>query len=279
MKERIVMDSKYRKLEQIIEDCGSMAVAYSGGTDSTLLMHAARSVLGDRACAITAKVQAVPLSEIEEASVYCRERGIRHSILEMDQLSIPGFAENTEDRCYICKKALFTRILSEAERMGYSVVAEGSNADDSHDYRPGMRAIRELGVVSPLLEAGLAKQDIYRLSEELGLPTASKPSYACLATRIPYGDRITEEKLRRADLSEQYLRELGFGQVRVRVHGPVARIEAAPSEIGRFMQSSLRESVCGKLKEYGFSYVSLDLSGYRTGSMNEVLDESLIKNT
>ena len=190
---------------------------------------------------------------------------------------VKGFAENQPDRCYLCKKEIFGGLIRAAAEEGITVVAEGSNVDDDGDYRPGHIAIRELGVRSPLREAGLTKAEIRQLSAQLGLPTASKPSFACLATRFPYGERITKEKLQMVDAAEQYLLDLGFAQLRVRMHGDMARIELLSSDFGRFMQEEIRIPVYNKLKALGFSYISLDLAGYRTGSMNEVLSEEILE--
>ena len=265
------MNEKYAVLERILQGYGSAAIAFSGGVDSTFLLYAAAEALGDQACALTMRSSSFPDAEFNEAQEFCRRNGIRQIVLNMDQLQVPGFCANTPDRCYICKTALFTIMKEEAGRLGLRVLAEGSNVDDLGDYRPGLRALRELGIASPLKEAGLTKADIRHLSAEAGLSTASKPSYACLATRLPYGEEITEEKLRMIGQGEQLIREQGFSQVRVRMHGNMARIEILPSELGRMLNNEIRAAITSSLHRIGFSYVSLDLDGYRTGSMNEVL--------
>ena len=264
---------KYDQLKKILRDCGSMAVAFSGGVDSTFLLAAARDALGDRTAAVNVRSAFTPERETAEAADFCESRGIPLMTVESDILNVPGVAENPPDRCYLCKKAIFTEVIRTAREEGFACVAEGSNTDDVGDYRPGMRAIDELGVRSPLLEAGLSKNEIRELSFCMGLPTAAKPSMACLASRIPYGERITEEKLSLADRAEQILARHGFSQYRVRVHGTVARIEVPPEDIPRFAEEELRRKVYEEFRAVGFSYAALDLLGYRTGSLNETLPE------
>lgn len=266
------LHQKYKRLKEIIRGYGSLAVAFSGGVDSTFLLKAAVDELGsERVAAITASSCFSPDREMKEASDFCKNAGISQIVAEMDILSVDGVAQNPPDRCYLCKKSIFTQIINLASEKGLAVVAEGSNMDDTGDYRPGMKAIAELAVKSPLKEAGLYKEEIRQLSRELGLPTWSKPSFACLASRFVYGETITEDKLSMVDRAEQLLLEMGFTQFRVRIHGELARIELLPEDIPVIMQPENRLKVYEKLKEYGFSYVSLDLKGYRTGSMNEVL--------
>lgn len=262
---------KYEALQIILKSLGSVAVAYSSGVDSTFLIKVAKDVLGDKAVAITVSSTVFPRRELAESIEFCESSGIIHKIIEVDELAIPGFAENPTDRCYICKKQIFTKILSEAKALGSDYVVEGSNTDDDGDYRPGRRAIAELGVKSPLKEAGLSKSDIRLLSKELGLPTWDKPSFACLASRFPYGERIDADKLSRVEKAEDLLISMNFKQFRVRLHGDMARIELLPEEIGRLLDDAVRSQIVQRFKEYGFTYVSLDLQGYRTGSLNETI--------
>lgn len=248
-----------------------VAVAFSAGVDSTLLLAAAAQTPGVSVTAVSVEADWVPRRERREAEEFCESRGIRHIRLKAWAGEIAGFAENPRERCYLCKKVLFAKITDAARAEGIAHVLEGSNVDDCSDYRPGMRAIAELGVKSPLLKAGLCKAEIRELSRALGLPTAEKPSFACLASRIPYGEPITAEKLSMAEAGEQLLFEQGFRQFRVRVHGALARVEVLPEELERLAKEPLRSFICGKLKEIGFSYVALDLEGFRSGSMNEML--------
>ena len=264
-------EEKQKKLLSHLGSLGNVAVAFSGGVDSTYLLWAAREALGDRVLALTVASDFVPRRELDRAETFCRERGIPLTVVPVDVLAVPGVADNPPDRCYLCKKALFTRLWEAARERGFSALAEGSNADDDGDYRPGLRAVRELNAASPLREAGLNKAEIRVLSRAAGLPTWNKPSLACLASRVPYGDRITEVKLSAADRGEQALLERGFSQVRVRVHGNVARIEVSPAELQKLMD--LRTEIAAELRRIGFAYVTMDLEGYRTGSLNEVLHE------
>ena len=262
-------ERKYEILKNSLHKNGPLAVAFSSGVDSTLLLKAAADVLGKDVLAVTARSRSFPERENREAAAFCRELGIRQITVEVDQLSIRGFRENPKDRCYLCKKELFTAMMNAASKEGFSVIAEGSNLDDLGDYRPGLRAISELGVLSPLREAGLTKAQIREISRELGLPTWKKQSFACLATRFVYGETITDEKLERVDKAEQLLLDLGFHQLRVRIHGEegkLARIEVMPEEFEKLLKC--REEISRRFREFGFDYTALDLTGYRTGSMN-----------
>ena len=260
---------KLTALRTCIRELESLAVAFSGGVDSTFLLRVAHEELGDRCLAVTVTSGTFPGRELAEADEFCRREGIRQLLVESRELEIEEFRQNPPNRCYICKREIFGEILRLVRREGLAAVAEGSNMDDLGDYRPGLQAVAELGIKSPLRECGLYKEDIRALSREMGLPTFNKPSFACLASRFAYGETITAEKLSMVDRAEQLLLGLEFRQFRVRIHGTMARIEVLPEDFDRLLENRLL--VVQKLKEYGFTYVSMDLQGYRTGSMNETL--------
>ena len=263
---------KLLKLEDYIRGLGSLAVGFSGGVDSSLLLTVAHDVLGEKAMAVTGEDASVPERELKEAVKFCKDRGIRHVVFRFDPMKEEGYRHNGPDRCYFCKRGIFSMIQQIAEENGISYAAEGSNMDDLGDYRPGLRAVDELGVKSPLREAGLTKQDIRLISKAMGLPTWSKPAYACLASRFVYGEEITEKKLHMIDKAEQYLIELGFYEERVRLHGNMARIEVPEKDIERLASKEVREAVHSRFKELGFMFVTMDMHGYRMGSMNATIE-------
>lgn len=265
------LQEKYEILKEYIKSLESVAVAFSSGVDSTFLLRVAHDVLGEKAMAITARSCSFPERELNEAMAFAKENGIVHSIVDSEELEIEGFRENPVNRCYLCKYELFTKMKEIALKNGFREVVEGSNLDDLGDYRPGLAAIEELDIKSPLRHAELTKDDIRHLSKELGLPTWEKQSFACLLSRFPYGQRITPEKLRMVDEAEQLLLDLGFRHVRVRHHDSLARIEIDEKQFPKIMEKEIRERINDRFREIGFPYVSLDLTGYRTGSMNETL--------
>lgn len=260
---------KFEILKEYLKSLKSVAVAFSSGVDSTFLLKTAFDVLGEKAVAITAKSCSFPNRELEETKKFCAKNGIRQIIVESEELEIDGFKKNPPNRCYLCKRELFEKIAKIAAQNSLACVAEGSNIDDEGDYRPGLQAVRELGVKSPLRFAKLGKTEIRLLSKDMGLPTWNKPSFACLSSRFVYGEEITEKKLKMVDSAEQFLLDMGFKQLRVRIHSNLARIEVMPEEFEKAIANS--EKIHDELKKYGFAYITLDLKGYRTGSMNEVL--------
>jgi uncharacterized protein len=265
------IEEKLGRLRRIVSQMGSALVAYSGGVDSTLVVKVAYEELGEWTVAVTAVSASQPEEEREEATRTAREIGVEHVLIESDELDNTDYLANAPDRCYHCKLVRFQGLSAMARERGLAYVVDGSNCDDLGEHRPGMRAAQELGVRSPLLEAGMTKADIRAASRKLGIGVWNKPSGACLATRIPYGTRITRDMLRRVGEAESFLRRLGVGQVRVRHHGSIARIEVEPESVALAVAN--RSQIANRLRELGFTYVTLDLAGYRSGSMNEALED------
>ncbi len=265
------LEAKLARLKSILAATGGCAVAFSGGVDSSLLLAVAREVLRERCLAVIATSSTYSRREYREAVAFAEDRGIPLATISSEELEIPGFRDNPPDRCYHCKTELFSRIAALAAERGLRSVADGSNSDDLGDYRPGMRAARELGVISPLQEAGLGKEEIRALSRRYALPTAEKPAMACLASRFPYGSTITREKLGQVEAMEEHLRELGFSGFRARHHGDLVRLEVPAAQLPALLGEEVRQSCLLKARELGFTYTTVDLEGYRTGSMNEAL--------
>lgn len=266
-----IANDKLLALKNNLVSLNKVAVAFSGGVDSALLLAVAHEVLGANAIAITAVSRVIPIREQDEAREFCTQKGIQQYIYSFDELQIPGFSSNNSDRCYHCKKALFTDLLSLTKGLGAFTLVEGSNTDDLKDYRPGLRALQELQVVSPLRDAGLSKAEIRYLAHEFGLKEWNKPSYACLASRFVYGEAITASKLSMVEKAEQLLYDLGLRQFRVRVHGNMARIEVLADDMAVVMAN--RTLIDRELKEMGFTYTALDLGGYSSGKMNIELNK------
>ncbi len=268
------LQTKYKELQEYLKEFGSVAVAFSSGVDSTFLLKAAVDTLGkDKVIAVTARSCSFPKRELEEAKKFCADNGITHVICDSEELEIEGFKQNPANRCYLCKHELFEEIWEIAKENHMNMVVEGSNMDDNGDYRPGLIAVKELGVASPLRHAKLSKAEIRELSKNMNLPTWDKQSFACLSSRFVYGETISEEKLGMVDQAEQLLLDLGFHQVRVRIHGLIARIEIEPKEFPKLLEEKTRTEIYTKFKSYGFTYVTMDLMGYRMGSMNETLNK------
>ncbi len=264
--------SKVKKLKDILQSMSKVLIAYSGGVDSTFLVKIAKDTLGkENVLAVTAESATYPLSELKDAKRNARNIGVRHLVIHTDEFEDSNFVLNPANRCYYCKKELFSTLRKIAKKEGIEFVIDASNTDDVNDYRPGAKAKKEFGVRSPLQEAGFNKNDIRHLSEKIGLKTWDKPAMACLASRIPYGEKIEIDKLKRIETAEEFLQKSGFKQVRVRCHGSVARIEVLPKDIKLLIKNTLHDRIITRLKKMGFAFVTLDLQGYRTGSLNEVL--------
>jgi uncharacterized protein len=267
-----VIQEKFERLKKLFQSMGKVLVAFSGGVDSTFLLKVAGDTLGrENVLAVTALSPLYPERELSGAKKTAQALGVKHRLIDSNELEIEGFSANPPNRCYFCKRKLFEELRDVAQEESISFIVEGSTLDDDKDFRPGKMAIQELGIRSPLKEALFTKKDVRECSSALGLATWDKPSFACLASRFPYGEEITPEGLRMVGEAEGFLFGLGFKQVRVRHYRSLARIELLPEEMGRFMEENLRKQVVRQLKQIGYNYVTLDLQGFRSGSMNEVL--------
>jgi uncharacterized protein len=265
------MDAKVEQLKSNLAQSDGLLVAFSAGVDSTFLLKIAHMVLGDQATALTATSPTVPPGELDAAKAFTAVLGCRHVIIDSHEMENPSFAQNPANRCFFCKDELYRICQDQARRLGIKTIVDGTNLDDLKDHRPGLQAADALGIRHPLVEAEMTKDDIRRFSRELGLPTWDKPSSPCLSSRFPYGTEITLKKLKKVGACELYLKELGFREFRVRYHDDLARIEVAPGELHRLVEEDTREAVVRRFKQVGFNYISLDLQGFRSGSLNEAL--------
>lgn len=262
-----LLEQKHNDLKRILSDYGRLAIAFSGGVDSTLLAYIAHEILADNLLCVTISDEFHSLSEIQEAREFTTAYGIKHIVIVTDYINSEIFKKNERDRCYHCKKQVFGKIIEKAREKDFDIIADGTNADDIFDYRPGMKALKELGIKSPLKEAALNKKDIYKLAKKFNLKIKDKPSLACLATRIPFGEAVTKDKVRMIDEAEGYIRNLGFYDVRVRYYEKTAKIEIGVSDFKK-LGTDIFNDINNKLKDIGFKSVYLDLDGYRKGSMN-----------
>ena len=265
------MDAKFQRLTQLLGESERLLVAFSAGVDSTFLLKAAHMAIGARAIALTAASPTVPPGELDAAKNFAESLGCRHIVLDSHELTNPSFSQNPVNRCFFCKDELYRISRAEADKLGIETIVDGTNLDDLKDHRPGLKAAEEWGVRHPLVEAEMTKEDIRRFSRELNLPTWDKPSSPCLSSRFPYGTEINLERLKQVGNCEVFMKQLGFREFRVRYHGNLARIEVSQNEIDRLFDKSIREAIVNKFKEVGFKFVSLDLQGFRSGSLNEAL--------
>lgn len=268
------MDARLQRLTDIVASAESLLVAFSGGVDSTFLLKVAHATLGERAVGLTASSPTAPPGELEAAAELAAIIGCRHIVIDSHELENPSFTENPVNRCFFCKDELYGICRREADKLGFSTIADGTNLDDLKDHRPGLKAAKEWSIRHPLVEAEMGKEDIRRLSRDFGLPTWDKPAVACLSSRFPYGIEINVERLGKIAACEKTLKDLGFREFRVRYHEELVRIEVAAAEIDRLLDRDVRETIVRRFKEIGFTYVSLDLEGYRTGSMNEAIKKT-----
>jgi uncharacterized protein len=270
------MEPKLDRLKDLLRQTNGVLIAFSAGVDSTFLLKIAHMILGERAVALTASSPTAPPGELEAATAFAANLGCRHVVLDSHELANPSFHQNPVNRCFFCKDELYRICREQADRLGIGAVVDGTNLDDLKDHRPGLKAAKEWGIRHPLVEAEMTKDDIRRHSRKLGLPTWDKPSSPCLSSRFPYGTEINLERLKQIGTCELFMKELRFREFRVRYHGDLARIEVAANELDRLFEKETREAIIDKFKEVGFSYVSLDLQGYRTGSLNEVLKSKTV---